>query len=112
MEPLSHPGIPDLDCVDLVGVRRDGGVDLGIVVSQPLDGSEQSQRVLLAKIENYLGYRNSENFRNEFGELLADQVCIVVMFSYPPDPIIIGLIGRAEPWVAENNARIRFEVDS
>jgi hypothetical protein len=112
MEDLSHPGIPDIYALDIVGKRRDGGVELAIVVSQHLDASENSQHVLLAKMENYLGFRNSDEFREEFGELEADQVCIVVCFAHTPDPAIIELLGRCDGWVAENNARIRYEIQS
>jgi len=109
MQELSHPGIPDIYALDILGKRCDGGVDLKIVVSQPLDGSEHSQRVLLAKIENYLNYRNSDEFRMEFGDLAPDQVCIIVSFTHAPDPVIIELLTRCDRWVAEHNATIRDE---
>jgi hypothetical protein len=98
--------IQDIDNIDIVGKRKDGGVDLVIVASSKLDGSPEHQRLLLAKIESYLAQVNTPAFQAEFSHPRPDQVTIVLSCSEPADPIILQLIEKSKQWVEENNARV------
>lgn len=106
---MAEPPIQNIDNVDIVGHRKDGGVDLVIVASGPLDPSEQTQRLLLAKIRSYLEQLNTEAFRAEFRYPAPDRVRIVVHCEHPIHPVIEELIRRCKPWVEDNDARIELE---
>lgn len=109
MWPFKHrqeDPIQDIDNVDVVGKRKDGGVDLLIVASSKLDGSPEHQRLLLAKIESYLAQLNTSEFQAEFNHPRPDQVNIILSYSEPPDPIILQLVEKSKAWVADNNARL------
>jgi hypothetical protein len=102
--------IQNIDNVDIVGKRNDGGVDLVIVASSKLDGSAEHQKLLLAKIESYLAQLNTPEFQTEFSHPRPEQVNIVLSCSEPPDPIILELIEKSKPWVEENNARLAVQL--
>lgn len=102
--------IQNIDQVDLVAKRRDGGVDLFIIPNAPLDGSAETQQLLLDKIASYLEQLNTEAFQTEFGHPAPELIKIVVLCTVPPDPVIIELVERAVPWVIENNARLEVRV--
>ncbi len=46
--------IKNFDSFDVVGARKDGGLDLVISCSGPLEASEETLRALRRKITNYL----------------------------------------------------------
>jgi hypothetical protein len=45
--------LSDADTVDVVGVLKDGGVDLAIAYRGPLDDSEETVNLLTLKVRNY-----------------------------------------------------------
>jgi hypothetical protein len=49
--------------VDLAAKRVDGGVDLFIVASGHLNGSPETQRLILAKVQSYLEQLNTPEFQ-------------------------------------------------
>lgn len=51
---MSDYPISNLDAFDVVGVRNDGGLDLVISCSGPLDSSPQTIRNIESKVRNYL----------------------------------------------------------
>jgi hypothetical protein len=51
---ISDSPVSNLDAFDVVGVRNDGGLDLVISCSGPLDSSAQTIRNLETKVRNYL----------------------------------------------------------
>jgi len=106
---MAQPPIQNLDTVDIVGRRKDGGVDLFIVASGPLDPSPQTQQLLLTKVRNYLEQINTPAFQAEFQHPPAEKVRIVVSCEQDVHPVIEMLIERCKPWVAQNNARIELE---
>lgn len=101
--------IESVNNIDILGVRKDGkGVDLIIVTSMHLDSSATTQELLLDKIENYLGYINSEEFKKEFGKLDPENIVIKIKCIDEPAPIIKELFKKIDLWVRENNARIEM----
>jgi|SRR5688572_14512035 len=103
-----HDPIQNIDNLDIVGKRKDGGVDLVIVASSKLDGSPEHQRLLLAKIESYLAQLNTPGFQAEFNHPRPEQVNIILSCNEAPDPIVLQLVEKSKPWVEENNARLTF----
>jgi hypothetical protein len=108
---MHEPPIQNLDTVDIAGRRRDGGVDLLIVASGPLDPSPETQKLLLDKIQGYLEQINTPGFQSEFGHPPADKVRIVISCEHEIHPVIRTLVARSKTWVEQNNARIAFEQD-
>jgi hypothetical protein len=62
-----EPPIQNLDAFDIVGERLDGGVDLVVVCSGPLDDSADTLGRLRQKISNYLREVASQSFQAQFG---------------------------------------------
>lgn len=56
-----------VDSIDIVGVRKDGGVDTVIVCPGPLDGSEVTLESLSLKIQHYLRDIASTGFVEQYG---------------------------------------------
>ena len=101
--------IENINALDILAVRKDGkGVELVIVTSAHLDSSAITQELILDKIQNYLGYINSEEFENEFGKLSPENILIKLKCIDEPDPLIKELFRKIVPWVEENNARIKM----
>jgi hypothetical protein len=70
--------VGDPDQLDIIAKRRDGGVDLFIVVARPLDLSKETRDVFAQKFRGYCQYVASQDFEDEFGAPSEDRVCIVV----------------------------------
>ena len=102
--------IENANNIDLFGVRKDGGADLVIVSSGKLDESAETQKLLLDKIENYLGYVNSQEFHDECPQATADNTYVILQLDEEPPEIIAELITRIVPWVAEHHAQFAVRI--
>ena len=97
--------IYDIDKLDVVGKRKDGGVELYIISSERLDDSPETQTALLDKIENYLSYINSSAFKDDFGEIDQEKIQIILKLSEEPSEMIQVLCQKIALWVEENGAK-------
>src|SRR5688572_27402266 len=77
------PPIQQLDSVDLTGKRRDGGVDLIIVASQPLDDSNETLECIQQKVETYLAVIDCDAFQSEMGHPPRDKIAIIIACDFP-----------------------------
>ena len=98
----------DLDCIDLMGKRKDGGAELYIVPTGAMDDSPETQESLLDKIERYLGYIKSGEFLEEFGNIDTGKIRIILKLSEEPLPMIKMLCQKIAPWVEDNGARFQI----
>lgn len=98
--------------IDILGIRKDGGVDLKIISSGELDDSESTQKLLLDKIENYLGYISSDEFRQECPDASAQNTYIILQLSEKPPALISELVTKIIPWVAEYGATFTVQIES
>ena len=105
----SHP-IPSLAAIDVMTVKEAGGADLFIVVASPLSGDAASQTRLLDKIQGYLGFIGSNEFRSEAGAPTSGNTTIVVKLHPESAPAIHDLLARATEWVLANNASLSVQV--
>lgn len=103
-----EPPIQNLDRIDVVGKRNDGGVDLVIVASAPLDGSPTTLAHLERKIRNYITEIGSSQFRSEFGPVTDGQVRICVVCEYDVDERARQLIERLIPIAKQADARLEL----
>ncbi|MGS0998320.1 hypothetical protein [Rhodanobacter sp. UC4451_H18] len=100
-----HP-IPNLDVVDVNTVKKGGGSDLFIVVATPLSDDRRSLQRLLRKIERYLEFMHTSEFRTESGIHTVENTNIIVKIHPDSSPAAFELLERSKPWVTDNNANL------
>jgi hypothetical protein len=76
--PLSPP-----DNLDVVGERNEGGVDLLIVTSGPLDASDETSRCLEEKLNTYLYASTHEKFAAVYPAASGGRIRIFVSDRHP-----------------------------
>lgn len=101
----SHP-IPDLEVIDVNGVRKDGGSDLVMIVASPLKADERSLRRLLRKIEVYLNFVQSEQFRAEAGTPAPENTRIIVKINRDSCHEAFDLLYKNRDWIHNNNVTL------
>lgn len=104
----THP-IPFLQALDAFAVKTGGGSSSVIIIAQPLRADERSQRRMLRKIENYLGFITSEEHRQEAGPPSPEKTEILVSIDRRSDPEIFELLEQCGPWTLENGVSLRVE---
>jgi hypothetical protein len=77
------PPIQNFNSIDITGKRRDGGVDLVIVASQPIDDSPQTLDSLRRKVGNYLTAIGMEEFQAEMGHPPPEKTAIIIACDHP-----------------------------
>jgi hypothetical protein len=87
-----EPPIQDVTVFDILGERKDGGIDAAIVVATPLDGSPETLRILAQKIRNYVTELSSADFLAEYPRVPNSSVRIIIMCHGPVDAAAYGLI--------------------
>jgi len=65
---LPESPIADIDLLDIVGVRKDGGIDTVVVCSGPLDNSAETLSRLTRKVRGYLSAITGSDFVNQYGQ--------------------------------------------
>lgn len=97
--------IYEADRIDMMAKRRDGGVDLFIVSSGPIDASAQTQSLLLDKVENYLRYIQSEDFKKDFPDTPRDHTSIIFQLEEKAPDLLMALCEKIVPWAEDNGAK-------
>lgn len=101
----AHP-IPSLTSLDIHTIKKKGGSDLIIVIASPLDADERSQTRLLNKIEAYLSFIQSDEYRESVGFPDPTTTRIVVRIHEASEPAVFDLLKRCEDWVASCRASL------
>lgn len=86
--------VGDPDKIDIIVKRKDGTVDLLLVVAAPLDLSERTVDVFCRKLRGYCQYVTTDEFIEEFGEPTPETVCIGVRSDYELPDEYFGWIGQ------------------
>ena len=107
-EDASHP-IPNLTVIDIVGKRRDGGVDLVVVIASPLSADARSIFRLSRKLDGYLQEINSDTWRQEYPDATADSTQIIVKWHPDSDPVIPRLLSAYGDWMKSQGAVLVIE---
>jgi hypothetical protein len=102
------PPIQEPDSVDIAGKRRDGGVDLVIVASQPIDDSPETLKSIRHKVRTYLAVIDLEEFQAEMGNPPRDKVAIILACEDPVHPRAQAVIEECRTSAAA--AGVRLEV--
>lgn len=98
--------IQDLESVDLTGTRKDGGIDLIVVVSQPLDASDDTLAAIRGKIRYYLEVVDLPEFQSEMGHPPRDRVSIVMACGFPIHPKALAVIGECQAIAMQRGVKL------
>lgn len=101
--------IYDENSIDLMAERKDGGIDLFIISSGEIDSSEQTQKLLLNKVEKYLGYINSKDFKQDFIDIDTKKIRIIFEVEKKAPELLMKLCEKIVPWAEENGVKFIVE---
>lgn len=103
------PPIQDLDSIDVTGKRRDGGVDLFIAASQPIDASADTLESIRRKVDTYLTALDSEEFRAELGHPPLDRTRIIIVCEHAIHPVAMSVIDEYTGRAAARGVRLEVQ---
>jgi hypothetical protein len=95
-----------LDRVDVTGKRRDGGVDLFIVASQPIDDSESTPESIRHKVRTYLTVIGLDEFQAEMGYPPRERISIIIECKHPIHPKSQAVIEEVRAIAAAQGVRL------
>ena len=85
--PIQNP-----EGIDLVGKRRDGGVDMVIAASGPLDDTPELLQMIRRKVELYLSVTAREDFQADMGHPAPENISILLVCSHEIHPQAAAVI--------------------
>lgn len=97
--------------IDILGARKDGGADLVMVSPGPLDESPEGQALLLDKVETYLKYIHTPDFRRQCPSATPDNTHVVLLMREEPSLLMQELLQKVSVWVADNHARFFVRIE-
>jgi carbamate kinase len=104
-----HP-IPSLTYLEVCTILKNGGAELHIVIAKPLGADEYSLTRLLDKIEAYLGYIRSDDFKQQAGEPSPENTTIIVDIHPESSDEAFNLLEKSVSWVYDNGAALTVKV--
>jgi hypothetical protein len=107
-----HP-IPSelIDRIDVVSVTKSGEVQLSIISAGYLDDSPYTEERIIEKINTYLEFINSNDFKEEFGNPSVDKTSIILKCRQKPHDRVLDLIHEIQEQVKTYNASLSVETD-
>jgi hypothetical protein len=108
-EPVPKPeGAPiqQLDSIDITAKKRDGGVDLVIVASRPLDDSPDTLGRIRQKVGTYLVAIGVEEFQKEMGHPPRDKTTIIIICEHAIHPKALAVIAQCKVTAAAQGIRL------
>jgi hypothetical protein len=100
------PPIQNADSIDMIGKRNDGGLDLVIVASQPIDENPQTLQIIRDKVRNYLAEISHPDFQKEFNHPPRAQTTIVSSCEHPIHEAARSVIDDCRRLAAEQGVRL------
>ena len=97
----------DLHTIDILAETIKGEVVMGLVCNGFIDGSPETQKALLDKMEGYLHHTQSEEFQTEYANW---SVILRVTFDEEPDQCIMALLHKCQPWTDDYAVKLEFEI--
>lgn len=104
MSPLSDP-----DNLDVVGERNDGGVDLLVVTTGPLDASDETCQRLTEKLSTYLHAAVHPNFKDVYPAARNGRVRIFVSGSHSISERAQALVQSFVPEALARGVEVRVK---
>ena len=97
----------DLHKIDILAETKTGEVVMVLVCNGFIDGSPETQKALLDKMEGYLNHTQSEEFQKEYGDW---SVILRVTLGQKPDERILALLNKCPAWAADYGVKLEFEI--
>lgn len=98
----------DLHKIDILAEKRKVNEVLMVLVCNGfVDGSPETQKALLDKMEGYLNHTQSEEFRKEYANW---SVILRVTFDEEPDQLVVALLSECQPWADDYGVKLEFEI--
>ncbi|WP_448147547.1 hypothetical protein [Labrys miyagiensis] len=108
LDDSEHP-IPYVYNLDVEVVTKDGRIFLGVTIAAPLQNDVRSQMRLLQKINNYIRYAISAEFRARPEGLAPERTTILVGIHLESHPDIFSLLEQCRPIVEEVGATLEIK---
>jgi Domain of unknown function (DUF3806) len=102
------PPIQDLDSIDIVVKRKDGGLDLAIVATQPIDDSPETLESIRHKVYAYLTEIDQEEFQVEMGHPPRDKTVITIVCDCPIHPKALTVIAQCRVTTKVHGVRLEL----
>lgn len=102
--------ICDPNAIDIIGERSNGGIELVIISSGIFDDSPAQQTLLLDKVENYLNYITSQQFKEDFPQANYQSSCIVLKSAEKPTPLLTELCKKIKYWTLSEGIDFKLDV--
>jgi Family of unknown function (DUF6572) len=100
------PPIQELDSIDITGKRWDGGVDLVIVASQPIDDSTETAESIRHKVQTYLTVIGTGGFQVEMDRPPREKITIIIVCEHAIHPKAMAVIEVCRKAAAEQGVRL------
>ena len=98
----------DLHKIDILAEKTETKEVLMVLVCNGfIDGSPETQKALLDKMEGYLNHTQSEEFQKEYANW---SVILRVTFNEKPDQRIMALLNKCYPWADDHTVKLEFEI--
>ena len=93
----------ELDKIDILAETKTGEVVMVLVCNGFIDGSPETQKALLGKMEGYLNYTQSEEFQKEYSGW-------PVTLGREPDERILALLSKCPAWAEDYGVKLEIEI--
>ena len=97
----------ELDKIDILAETKTGEVVMVLVCNGFIDGSPETQKALLDKMEGYLNHTQSEEFQKEYGDWF---VILRVTLDREPDERILALLSKCPVWAEDYGVKLEIEI--
>ena len=97
----------DLHKIDIMAETKTGEVLMVLVCNGFIDGSPETQKALLDKMEGYLNHTQSEKFQKEYG---GWPVILRVTLGSKPDEPILALLSKCPAWAESYGVKLEIEI--
>ena len=97
----------DLHKIDIMAETKTGEVLMVLVCNGFIDGSPETQKALLDKMEGYLNHTQSKKFQKEYG---GWPVILRVTLDSKPDELILALLSKCPAWAESYGVKLEIEI--
>lgn len=105
-------GLQDVDVVDLVAEDADGTVLLVLIETRPWDeASEEQERQLWMKLDNYAGYVQSGQLHSDSPDFVGKPIAFSLECSEEPSSKYLGILGTVAGRLAEKGIDVYYNVN-
>ena len=99
----------DLHKIDILAEKRETREVLMVLICDGfVDGSPETQKALLDKMEGYLDYTRSEEFQRQYANW---SVFLRVALDEEPDQLVVALLSKCQSWADDYGVKLEFEID-